>query len=65
MGVRQQNRTSWGNAPEIGDAIKGLQQQAQRDGRAQPLVSTYPVATQEDHGEIAKNQKNQVGCNNL
>ena len=57
MGVRQQNRTSWGNDPEIGDAIKGLQQQAQRDGRAQPLVSTYLVASQQDHRHGAKNQK--------
>jgi len=59
--VRQQNRTSWGNAPEIGDAIKGLQQQAQRDGRRQPLLSTFMVATQEDNGHAAKNRKNQVG----
>jgi hypothetical protein len=45
--LRQQNRTSCDDDPEIGDAIKGLQQQAQRDGRAQPLVSTYLVAVQE------------------
>ena len=45
--LRQRSRTSWDYAPEIKDAIKGLQQQAQRDGRAQPLVSTYLVATQE------------------
>ncbi len=45
--LRQRNRTSWDYAPEIRDAIKGLQQQAQRDGRAQPLVSTYLAATQE------------------
>jgi hypothetical protein len=63
--LRQQNRTSWEDAPEIGDAMKGLQQQAQRDGRRQPLVSTFLVATQEDHGHDAKNRKNQVGCNNL
>jgi hypothetical protein len=63
--LRQENRTSWDDDLEIGDAIKGLQQQAQRDGRAQPLVSTYLVATQEDHRHAAKIQKNQVGCNKL
>ena len=63
--LRQQNRTSWEDAPEIGDAMKGLQQQAQRDSRRQPLVSTFLVATQEDHGHDAKSRKNQVGCNNL
>jgi len=45
--LRQRSRTSWDYSPEIKDAIKGLQQQAQRDGRAQPLMSTYLVATQE------------------
>jgi hypothetical protein len=45
--LQQRSRTSWDYDPEIRDAIKGLQQQAQRDGRAQPLVSTYLVATQE------------------
>ena len=45
--LRQRNRTSWDYAPEIRDAIKGLQQQAQRDGRAQRLTSTYLAATQE------------------
>ena len=45
--LRQRNRTSWDYAPEIRDAIKGLQQQAQRDGRAQPLTSTYLCLVQE------------------
>ncbi len=45
--LMQRSRTSWDYAPEIRDAIKGLQQQAQRDGRAQPLVSTYLCLTQE------------------
>ncbi len=45
--LRQRSRTSWDYPPETRDAIKGLQQQAQRDGRAQPLVSTYLVATKE------------------
>jgi len=39
--LRSRSRTSWDYAPEIRDAIKDVQQQAQRDGRAQPLVSTY------------------------
>jgi hypothetical protein len=46
--LRQRSRTSWDYPSEIRDAIKGLQQQAQRDGRAQPLVSTYLVATRDD-----------------
>jgi len=33
--------------PEVRDAIKGLQGHAQRDGRAQPLVSIYLCLTQE------------------
>ena len=45
--LKQRSRTSWDYAPEVRDAIKHLQQQAQRDGRAQPLVSTYLVATKE------------------
>ena len=45
--LRQRSRTSWEYDSEIRDAIKGLQQQAQRDGRAQPLVSSYLVATRE------------------
>jgi hypothetical protein len=45
--LRQRNRTSWDYEHETRDAIRGLQQQAQRDGRAQPLVSTYLVAVHE------------------
>ena len=45
--LKQRSRTSWDYAPEVRDAIKGLQGQAQRDGRAQPLVSTYLCLTQE------------------
>jgi hypothetical protein len=45
--LRSRSRTSWDYSPEIKETIKGLQQQAQRDGRAQSLVSTYLVATQE------------------
>ena len=47
--LRQRSRTSWDYPSEIRDAIKTLQQQAQRDGRAQPLVSSYLVAVQEDN----------------
>jgi hypothetical protein len=42
--LKQRSRTSWEYATEVRDAIKTLQQQAQRDGRAQPLVSNYLVA---------------------
>ena len=45
--LQQRNRTNWDYDPEVRDAIKGLQGQAQRDGRAQPLVSTYLCLTQE------------------
>jgi hypothetical protein len=45
--LRSRSRTSWDYAPEIRDAIKSLQQQAQRDGRAQPLTSTYLCLVQE------------------
>jgi len=46
--LRSRSRTSWDYAPEIRDAIKGLQQQAQRDGRAQPLISTYLCLVQDN-----------------
>ena len=45
--LRQRSRTSWDYSPEIKDAIKGLQGQAQRDERAQPLMSTYLCLTLE------------------
>jgi hypothetical protein len=45
--LKQRSRTSWEYDPEVRDAIKGLQGQAQREGRAQPLVSTYLCLTQE------------------
>ena len=45
--LRQRSQTTWDYAPEIRDAIKGLQQQAQRDGRALPLSSTYLCLIQE------------------
>ena len=46
--LRSRSRTSWDYAPETRDAIKELQRLAQRDGRAQPLVSTYLCLTNED-----------------
>jgi hypothetical protein len=45
--LKERTRTSWDYAPEIRDAIKGLQKQAQHDGRAQPLTSTYLCLVQE------------------
>ena len=43
--LQQRSRTSWDYPSEVRDAIKGLQQQAQRDGRAQPAVSTHLCLT--------------------
>jgi hypothetical protein len=45
--LTQRSRTTWDYAPEIRNAIKTLQQQAQRDGRAEPRTSTFLVATKE------------------
>ena len=45
--LTQRSRTSWDYPTEIREAIKGLQQQAQRDGRAEPLTSTYLCLVQE------------------
>jgi len=45
--LQQRSRTSWDYDPEVRDAIKGLERQAQRNGRAQPLVSTYLCLTQQ------------------
>ena len=45
--LRSRSRTSWDYDPEIRDAIRGLQHQAQRDGRAQPLISIYLCLVQE------------------
>ena len=45
--LRSRSRTTWDYAPEIRDAIKDLQRLAQRDGRAQPLVSSYLCLTHE------------------
>ena len=46
--LRSRSRTTWDYAPETRDAIKDLQRLAQRDGRAQPLVSSYLCLTHED-----------------
>ena len=45
--LRRRSRTSWDYCSEVRDTIRSIQRQAQRDGQAQPLVSTYLVATQE------------------
>ena len=45
--LKQRTRTSWDYDPEVRNAIKTLQQQAQRDGRAEPLTSTYLAATRQ------------------
>jgi hypothetical protein len=50
--LQQRSRTTWDYASEIRQAIKGLQQQAQRDGRAEPLTSTFLVATKESAQEL-------------
>ncbi|MDA1246243.1 MAG: hypothetical protein O2787_02980 [Cyanobacteria bacterium] len=44
--LKQRSQTSWEYDPEIRDAIKGIQRQAQRDGKAQPLESTCLCLTQ-------------------
>jgi hypothetical protein len=45
--LRSQSRTTWDYAPETRDAIKDLQRKPQRNGRAQPLVSTYLYLAQQ------------------
>jgi hypothetical protein len=45
--LKQRSRTTWDYDLEIRDAIKGLQQEAQRDGRAQQLASSYLCLQQE------------------
>ena len=45
--LKQRSRTSWDYAPEVKEAIKTIQRQAQRNGGAQPLVSSHLVAVQE------------------
>jgi len=45
--LKQRSRTSWDYCPEVRDAIKGLQQEAQRDGRAQPQSSSHLCLQQE------------------
>jgi hypothetical protein len=62
--LRQRSRTSWDYAPEVRDAIKTLQQQAQGNGQAQPLVSTYLVAVQEET-QKGPTRQNRVGCNEM
>ena len=45
--LKQRSRTSWDYCPEVRDAIKDLQQEAQRDGMAQQVASTHLCLSQE------------------
>jgi len=45
--LQQRSRTSWDYAPEIRDAIKSIQKQAQQDGQAQALTNTFLCLTKE------------------
>lgn len=45
--LQQRSRTSWDYPAEVREAIRGLQKQAQHDGRAQPLRSTFLCLVQE------------------
>jgi hypothetical protein len=45
--LRSRSRTNWDYAPEVRDAINTLQQQAKRNGQAEPLVSSYLCLVQE------------------
>jgi len=45
--LQQRSRASWEYPAELREAIKGLQRQAQHDGRAQPLSSTFLCLVQE------------------
>jgi len=47
--LKQRSRTSWDYAPEVRDAVKAIQKQAQRDGRAQPHLSSYLCMVQEQN----------------
>jgi hypothetical protein len=44
--LKQRSRTTWDYCPEVRDAVKDLQREAQRDGRAQHLASTHLCLTQ-------------------
>lgn len=39
--IQLRSRTSWAYPAEIKDLIQSVQKQAQRDGQAEPLTSTY------------------------
>lgn len=41
--LRSRSRTTWDYPPEVRDAVKSLQTQAQKDGRAEHLFSTHPA----------------------
>ena len=39
--IQQRNRTSWAYAEEIKDLVQRIQKEAQRNGQAEKLTSTY------------------------
>lgn len=47
--LKQRSRTCWDYCSDVRDAIKGLQQRAQRDGQAQPHLSSYLCMVQEQN----------------
>jgi hypothetical protein len=44
--LKQRSRTCWDYCSEVRDTIRHIQKQAQREGKAQALVSTYLCLTQ-------------------
>jgi len=44
--LKKRTRTSWAYGPEVKEAITAIQQQAQHNGQAQPMVTTYLAFTQ-------------------
>lgn len=46
--AQQRSRTSWNYEPEVKDAIKSIQKQAQNNGQAEELISSYLCFTRVD-----------------
>jgi hypothetical protein len=44
--LKKRTRTSWAYGPEVKEAITAIQQQAQHNGQAQPMITTYLAFTQ-------------------
>lgn len=44
--LKQRSRATWNYEAEVRDAIRGIQQQAQRNGQAQQMITTYLAFTQ-------------------